>query len=126
VKASNISATSTPGYVGAFWHGITLQERGVAEASDMGDYWYVNRVLVQPPDQRGSGIGQQLVKRLLNEIRLLGGRKVIVTPGGYGSNTTQQINFYKKCGFTEDKDAEGPFLYKKLRPFGGGNSPRKR
>lgn len=60
--------------------------------------WWVSRVLVNPPEKRGKGIGSMLLKRLVKEARKYGG-KIVVAPGGYDMNPEQQFNFYEKNGF---------------------------
>jgi len=76
--------------------------RGVAQASNMGDFWYLNRVVVSPDSNRNQGIGGQLLARLQEELRKQDCKKLIVEPGGYGSDPEQLFRFYKKHGFIEE------------------------
>jgi GNAT superfamily N-acetyltransferase len=76
------------------------------EASFMGDHWYLNRVKVHDADQ-GKGIGRELVQRLQDALRrhweaqehFPEPRRLVVTPGGYGSNPADLEKFYASCGF---------------------------
>jgi GNAT superfamily N-acetyltransferase len=81
-----------------------IQNRAVAEATEMGDHWYVNRVLVQPKEMRSKGIGSLLLQTLVKEIRKDSTKRIIVTPGGYATELEKQQNFYKKNGFVIDKE----------------------
>ncbi|KKN68036.1 hypothetical protein LCGC14_0455920 [marine sediment metagenome] len=76
-------------------------------ASLLGECWFLNRVVVHR-DDRGAGIGKELMRRLQ---QALGERwtleryrsethKLIVTPGGYGSDPADLEKFYQACGFT--------------------------
>lgn len=75
-------------------------------ASFVGDYWYLNRVIVRPGD-RGKGIGRGLVQRLQEALRQRWAaenhpaeiRRLVVTPGGYGSDPADLEKFYASCGF---------------------------
>lgn len=75
-------------------------------ATCMGDHWYLNRVKVHNSD-KGQGIGKELVAHLqkaLSERWALEqdhpeSHRLIVTPGGYGSNPADLEKFYAACGF---------------------------
>lgn len=73
---------------------------GCAEASLMGDHWYLNRLVVKPP-HRGKGIGPVLLEKLLVEIEARGGLPIIVEPGGYGSDVKELWAFYRQFGFED-------------------------
>lgn len=81
-----------------------------AAASNIGDFWYVNRVFV-PENKRGQGIGTGLVNRLIEEVRKQGGKRMIVEPGGYGVDPHRQVNFYVKLGFTPVQGYANVFEY---------------
>ncbi len=101
-----IQITRTPDYCAASYY----KESGVkatAEASNLGDVWYVNRVLVLPPKYRGKGIGGTLLEALKKAVRSVGGKVLVVTPGGYGAKPEDQVNFYKQHGFVEDSKEKG-------------------
>jgi len=101
-----------PETLSVYWHGKTMFENGVAEASTMGDgFWNINRVLVNPKILRGKGIGSKLLQELIEKIRNADGKKIIVWPGGYDDNKKKQVNFYIKNGFKKYK--EGYFLWLK-------------
>lgn len=100
-----VRITRTPDYCAAF-----IYEGGIkatAEASNLGDVWYVNRVLVQPPKCRGKGIGGVLIEALKEAVKSVGGKILVVTPGGYNAEPEDQVNFYKQHGFVEDSKQEG-------------------
>lgn len=80
---------------------------GVAQASFLGDRWYVNRVLVRDPAARGRGLGERLVRALLLAIEERGPAWVIVEPGGYGSELQRLQRFYAKCGFVLHEEPDG-------------------
>src|SRR5437879_2897376 len=80
--------------------------RGVAQASNFGDLWYLNRVVVQPAERRGQGIGSRLLRTLQSELKTVGCEKLIVEPGGYGSDIDQLTRFYKKHGFVESGEGQ--------------------
>lgn len=85
--------------VTAFVQGPLLST-GCAEASLMGDHWYLNRLVVKP-SYRGKKIGTALLERLLSELETRGGLPVIVEPGGYGSDVEELRSFYQRFGFEE-------------------------
>lgn len=73
--------------------------------------WYINRAIVGPKQQRGLGLGSQLMTRLLAVVSSKPGFvHVNVEPGGYGESPKKQKNFYTKNGF---KPVEGEYnLYR--------------
>jgi len=76
--------------------------RAVAEATafyDTPGSWYLNRVLVQDQKQRGQGLGSRMVRRLQEALVQQGCTRLIVEPGGYGSNIRDLFRFYRKLGF---------------------------
>lgn len=73
--------------------------RGVAEATNMGDEWQINRVLVQ--GARGQGIGGHLLESLKEAVVRQGGLQLWVQPGGYGSDPVDQKRFYETHGFVD-------------------------
>ncbi len=74
------------------------QNHGVAEATRIGDEWWVNRVLVQG-DNKGLGIGGHMLETLKKAVVRQGCTSLRVTPGGYGSDTAAQNRFYEAHGF---------------------------
>lgn len=74
-----------------------------AEMDDMGDHWWISRVLVRDIFLRRQGLGTQLVKTLQEHSR---GQKIIVCPGGYDLDYEQQRSFYESCGFIEVKNGQ--------------------
>jgi GNAT superfamily N-acetyltransferase len=101
-----IQAFVTNEFATAFWWGENpMRNRGVAEASWMPDgFWYINRVLVKPPELRGKGIGGQLLERLKQELKEKAkATLIVVDPGGYGMDVEKQRRFYLKHGFVMGK-----------------------
>lgn len=92
-----------------------IVRRGTADLSALGDgEWEVNRVLVQGPGSpRGRGVGSRLLRTALAEVSKMGGRRVLVAPGGYGSDPIQQRRFYEKNGFVADSSQEGLLVWVK-------------
>ena len=62
--------------------------------------WYVSRVFVHE-SFRCRGIGKLLLEKMFEEVKNVGGSKIIVYPGGYSVDEDRQINFYKQNGFEE-------------------------
>lgn len=86
--------------------------RAVASADNVGDHWWVNRVLVDPPARRGSGVGTQMVKELLEAVTRQGCKELHVCPGGYDGKTKLQFKFYLKLGFTRIKGEPGLLIWR--------------
>jgi hypothetical protein len=86
---------------------IVEKSVGVAEASyvpvNLGvGVWYVNRVLVTNPSERGSGVGSYMLTVLKASLqRVSNFQALVVDPGGYGADPTRQANFYKRNGFRQ-------------------------
>jgi ribosomal protein S18 acetylase RimI-like enzyme len=78
----------------------------VCDATLVGGRWYLNRVNVHR-DDRGQGIGSQLVQKLQEALRERWAleqdrpeaHRLEVTPGGYGSDPASLEKFYAACGF---------------------------
>lgn len=70
--------------------------------------WYLNRLLVAY-EARGNGIGTELIRRLAERLKTLGATKLIVEPGGYGSDPKRLWKFYSERGFAPD-GADGEYL----------------
>lgn len=74
----------------------------IVEASHLGDgVWYLNRLLVAY-ELRGHGIGTQLLARVRDRLKELEAKKLIVEPGGYGSDPEKLDRFYRARGFVAD------------------------
>ena len=94
----------------SFYNG-KIDHRGTAEATFVDGVWYVNRVLVQPQELRGRGIGTRLLQTLIRELREKAGAEVLVVdPGGYDGDTDRQRRFYKKSGFVPDHKINGRMI----------------
>lgn len=79
------------------FRGEDLSQRGAAEATNMGNFWYLNRVVVQPHELRGRGIGSRLLQTLIQELRdKARAVLLVVDPGGYTGDTARQRRFYEK------------------------------
>jgi len=112
-----------PQAVGVTWQGGILKERAVAEASLIGMHpkgksAYINRVVVQPDELRGHGIGSKIFGLLVDELRKQDYGRIIVEPGGYNVPREKQVHFYERFGFTCIKDDDGFEHYELLL---GGN-----
>ncbi len=69
--------------------------------------WWVSRVLVSSPDDRCKGLGSELLRLLRRDCsRQPGFVRMIVTPGGYGSDPVRLRSFYERAGFTSDPESE--------------------
>jgi len=80
----------------------------VAEMSTLGNplTWWVARVLVKRPENRGKGHGSLVLQAALKAVmeKTGGMGRVTVAPGGY-DNDNRKFSFYLKNGFkqvTED------------------------
>jgi GNAT superfamily N-acetyltransferase len=74
--------------------------------------WWVARVLVSKPGNRGKGYGSQVLQAALKAVmaRTDGRGRVIVAPGGY-DNDNRKFLFYLKNGF-RCIDEEGLFEWR--------------
>lgn len=108
----NITIINSPPCISVYHKGERMFDLSCAEANiDIEqDSWYISRVLVAQ-SFRGKGIGSKVLQILLNEIKKAGGKKVIVTPGGYDNNKEQQFNFYLKNGFTHSIESKDVLVY---------------
>ena len=67
--------------------------------------WYFNRALVKNDEDRGKGLGTRMLARLKEELKKKPNfKRLIVEPGGYGSEPKRQRGFYLKRGFFPHKD----------------------
>ena len=73
--------------------------RALAAADFLGDRWWISRVIVRARDNRGKGLGSEVLRRLLDEIAKQPCTTVCVSPGGYDGDTERQWAFYVKNGF---------------------------
>jgi L-amino acid N-acyltransferase YncA len=62
-------------------------------------HWWVSRVLVRAPADRGKGHGSAVLAKLLEEIAKAPVKVVHVIPGGYSDDTERQRAFYERAGF---------------------------
>ena len=104
MNAKEISTAQTPNYCLASYHKEDLSVRATAEASLIGDEWWVNRVIVRPDNQRGKGLGGKLLEELKKVVAAEGGKVLLVAPGGYSNKHTAQVNFYGRHGFSKRKE----------------------
>jgi ribosomal protein S18 acetylase RimI-like enzyme len=93
-------------YRSVTWIGNSFANRGCAQASLMPErYWYLNRVVVTNSADRGRGIGGNLLRILQQDLKEnFSPGKLVVDPGGYGSDPEDLIKFYKKFGFEETEE----------------------
>jgi predicted GNAT family N-acyltransferase len=104
--------TSTPTHVSVFNHSDGL--KATASADNMGSHWWIGRVLVEPENRRGEGVGGQMVRALLKAIIEQDGQEVHVAPGGYGEDPEKQFEFYRRQGFVQQEgEDEGLFVWRR-------------
>jgi len=77
----------------------TDQVKGVAEADFVDPDWWISRVLINPKEARGQGVGGILLERLHKVVRKQGGKRIYVIPGGYDGKKKQQRKFYRNHGY---------------------------
>lgn len=97
-----IQVIETPDTITTFWLGGGTR-RGVVEChrSD-GPLWWLSRALVHPPEERGKGVGRNLLRAILARLRdRQEPIRLIVEPGGYEGNTARQSRFYLNNGFVQ-------------------------
>lgn len=97
--------------VTVIWRGNNIHQRGTASADLIGDIWWINRVLVQPPEARRKGIGSLMLTELIQAVSRQGGA-LKVCPGGYYQDKEDQFKFYEKNGFVRDGN-EGSMIYRR-------------
>jgi ribosomal protein S18 acetylase RimI-like enzyme len=61
--------------------------------------WYLNRVIIKPETLRSQGLGGELLERLKAEVARRGATRLMVEPGGYGSDPKRLQKFYRAHGF---------------------------
>lgn len=64
--------------------------------------WWISRVLVSKPENRGKGLGGKALEILCEQVGKHGGKSIIVTPGGYAQNEDQQRRFYEAHDFKQE------------------------
>ena len=111
IDDADVRVTAGPMATSVMWvNPENIFDNGIAEASRYlpggDDHWYVNRVKVREPTSYGRGIGSYLLNALMKNLKSRGAVKVIVEPGGYGSDVGRLIPFYEKHGFV--LKGEGP------------------
>jgi GNAT superfamily N-acetyltransferase len=104
-KKHLLSQAHTPTCAYVWWNGQNIyREKGVAEADHIEDgRWWIARVLVQPKEMRGQGVGTAMLKRLIELVKANGCKCLQVCPGGYDDDP-RAIKFYKKNGFVPADD----------------------
>jgi GNAT superfamily N-acetyltransferase len=78
--------------------------------------WWVSRVVVQPREARGHGLGSRALQLLLDAFRgeAWPGSELKVSPGGYDNNIEEQTHFYVKNGFVPEVAGSGGVLVFRL------------
>jgi GNAT superfamily N-acetyltransferase len=107
---TEIRVIKLPEYCSANCYPVDMSVRATAEASLVGEEWWVNRVVVEPPTERGKGLGGRLLEALKGVVREAGGRTLFVSPGGYNGNVRAQRRFYRRHGFQPVKGSKGALL----------------
>jgi len=72
--------------------------------------WYISRAFIKRTEDRGKGIGSEMMCMLKEHVANQGGEFITVHPGGYEENKRKQFNFYRKNGFVNGRD-KGELLY---------------
>ena len=90
---SNVSAMVIDGNMCA-----AIAEMDMTKDDD--EYWWLARLNVKPKYQK-KGYGRLLVQKLKENAR---GIKILVAPGGYGTDPEVQFAFYRACGFVDQED----------------------
>lgn len=93
-------------YVGVMYTKEGTYGASVAGASEMNTEtgeWFLNRVSVRP-EHRRKGIGSELLRKLKHALDGTTCKKLIVTPGGYGTPLNVLLAFYEKNGFAVVRD----------------------
>ena len=97
------------GHVTIAWQGETIADKGTISADLVVRYWWLNRAIVQPKNNRRKGIGGQMLEMLKDEVKKQDGKAIVVTPGGYDLNAKDQYRFYENHGFVNH--LEGSLIY---------------
>lgn len=90
--------------------------RATASADNMGSYWWVGRVLVEPVDRRSGGHGSRLLQMLIQEVVKQGGTEIHVAPGGYNADPKKQFAFYCRHGFKVVPGEPGLLIWRHRYP----------
>lgn len=70
--------------------------------SELGDIISLNKIII-PEDQRGTGIGSEVMKKII-EYADANQKIISLTPTeDYGGKKSKLIKFYKKFGFVDNK-----------------------
>ena len=99
---NNVRVICTDSYCSAMILDGNIGSVAVAEMNTIENplEWWVPRVLVSKPKNRGKGYGSQVLQAALKAVmeKTGGMGRVIVTPGGY-DNDKRKFSFYVKNGF---------------------------
>lgn len=101
-----IGTTETREYCSAYYFKPDMSVRATADASLIGDEWWLNRVVIAPKAQQGKGLGGKLLEKLKKVVAGAGGKFLLVAPGGYTTPYEMQVRFYRKHGFKDVIDPE--------------------
>lgn len=98
----SVRVVCTDEYCSAMILDENIGSLAVAEINTLGNpfEWWVARVLVSKPKNRGKGYGSQVLQAALKAVmeKTNGMGRVIVTPGGYDDDK-RKFSFYVKNGF---------------------------
>lgn len=88
------------------WKGNAMPSVASITPTPINDYqgeWWVNRVNVNPRETK-AGIGTAMLSILKAVAKIRDGTKLIVCPGGYGTDRSVLVAFYEKNGFVTVED----------------------
>lgn len=112
----NVRVFCTDEYCSAMILDENIGSLAVAEINTLGNpfEWWVARVLVSKPKNRGNGYGSQVLQAALKAVmeKTNGMGRVIVAPGGYDDDK-RKFSFYVKNGF-KCIDEEGLFEWRQV------------
>jgi predicted GNAT family N-acyltransferase len=85
--------------------------KAIASADFIGPHWWIGRVLVDPENRRGEGVGSKMLTALIQAVVEQGGTEIHVTPGGYSADSVRQTRFYERHGFVREGE-EGLLVWR--------------
>lgn len=94
-----ININKTPEHCSVFFWKDDFSLKATASADFVSSFWWIGRVLVDPPKARGNGVGGYILEELKRAVKEMGGTSLLVSPGGYAVDPKRQFKFYLSHGF---------------------------